>query len=112
MDGLLDREPVLIGDIILTEVLQGFRSDSDYRKGYELLSGLPYMDMLGRDLAVQSAENYRRLRKSGVTVRKTVDVMIATFCVHHGFSFLHDDKDFDPMEMQLGLKTVKQSSFE
>ena len=107
LDRLLNMEPILIGDIILTEVLQGFRSDSDYRQAKALLAGLPYMDMLGKELAVQSSNNYRYLRKRGVTVRKTIDLMIATFCIHHGISILHDDKDFNPMETLLGLNIVK-----
>lgn len=112
LDGLLEREPILIGDIILTEVLQGFRSDSDYRKAKSLFGGLSYMDMLGRELAVFSAQNYRNLKKQGVTVRKTIDVMIATFCIHYGFSLLHNDKDFEVLVKYLGLEIVKPDYLE
>ena len=64
------------------------------------------MTMGGRVLALQSAVNYRTLRRKGVTVRKTIDVMIGTFCIHYGLSLLHDDRDFDPMVKFLGLKTI------
>ena len=107
LDVLLEQEPILMGDIILTEVLQGFRTEKDFRKAEQLLSGLPYFDMLGRELAIKSARNYRRLRRQGVTVRKTIDVMIATFCIEHDFQLLHDDRDFDAMADVLGLKVVK-----
>jgi predicted nucleic acid-binding protein len=97
---------VLMGDLILTEVLQGFQSERDYRTARDLLLGLPFMAMGGRELALKSAINYRALRKKGVTVRKTIDVMIGTFCIHHQVPLLHDDRDFDPMVDFLGLKTV------
>lgn len=102
----LQEEPVVIGDIILVEVLQGFRDDGDFRKAKQLLDTLVFMEMLGRDLAVKSAQNYRHLRKKGVTVRKTIDIMIATFCIESDLPLLHSDKDFEPMRRHLGLKTV------
>ena len=107
LDAALGKEVIIVGDIILTEVLQGFRDDSDFRKAKELLSTFQFMDMLGRDLAVKSAENYRILRKKGVTVRKTIDVMIATFCIHHGISLLHSDQDFDPLTKYLKLDAIR-----
>ena len=64
------------------------------------------MDMLGRELAIKSAENYRFLRKKGVTVRKTIDVIIGTFCIHHNLTLLHDDQDFFPLVQHLNLKTI------
>jgi len=106
LDASLSGELVVIGDIILAEVLQGFKRDSDFRKAKQLLDALVFKEMLGRELAVKSAQNYRRLRKKGVTVRKTVDVMIATFCIEKGLALLHSDKDFDPMTKHLGLKSV------
>ena len=106
LDGLLDREPVLTGDLILAEVLQGFREENDYQKARDMLTSLPYLDMLGKDMAVRSAENYRLLRKNGITVRKTIDVIIATFCGFYGFTLLHDDRDFDPMTKYLGLEIL------
>lgn len=106
LDASLSGELVVIGDIILAEVLQGFKRDSDFRKAKQLLDALVFKEMLGRELAVKSAQNYRRLRKKGVTVRKTVDVMIATFCIEKGLALLHSDKDFDPMTKHLGLRSV------
>ena len=103
---LLGRERLLIGDIILTEVLQGFRSDSDYKKAKSLLMTLEFQEMLGRDVALQSAENYRALRKQGITVRKTIDLFIATFCIMNGHHLLHADRDFQPFEKHLGLITT------
>ena len=98
----------MTGDIVLAEVLQGFREDRDFRQAERLLSSLPYLDMLGRDMALKSARNYRTLRKNGITVRKTIDVMIATFCIERGLTLLHDDRDFDPMTA-LGLRVVSPS---
>jgi predicted nucleic acid-binding protein len=106
LDASLSGELVVIGDIILAEVLQGFKKDSDFRKAKQFLDALVFKEMLGRQLAVKSAQNYRHLRKKGVTVRKTIDVMIATFCIENGLALLHSDKDFDPMTKHLGLKLV------
>lgn len=106
LDSALGKEVIVIGDIILTEVLQGFKNDRDFKKAEELLSSFPFMEMLGKELALKSAENFRLLRKKGVTVRKTIDVMIGTFCIHHDISLLHDDRDFDPLAKHLQLKTL------
>lgn len=107
IDNALGTEPIIIGDIILAEVLQGFQSDKDFKTAQKLLLEFQYMDMVGQDIAVKSAMNYRTLRQKGITVRKTIDVMIGTFCIHHKFSLLHNDKDFDPIEKHLKLKTIK-----
>ena len=107
LDRLLLKERILIGDIILTEVLQGFRGDTDFRKARALLDGLAYSPMLGREVALQSARNYRKLRRAGVTVRKTIGVMIATFCIVNRHRLLHADRDFDFIEKILGLKVLR-----
>ena len=106
LDRVLSIEPVLTGDIILTEVLQGFDDEADFRRAQTLLIRLPFEPMLGRRVALQSAINYRRLRRQGVTVRKTIDVMIATFCILNNHALLHRDRDFDPMERWLDLKVA------
>jgi len=106
LDVALGSEPLVMGDIILTEVLQGFQSDKDFNTAKKLLLAFPVMDMGGQQLAIKSAMNYRFLRKKGVTVRKTIDVMIATFCIQNHISLLHNDRDFEPMEKYLKLKTV------
>ena len=103
LDAVLGSEPVAIGDLILTEVLQGFRSDSDYNQAKSLLSGLTVFEMLGQDMAIRAADNYRALRRRGVTIRKTVDCIIATFCTERGLPLLYSDRDFDPFVKALGL---------
>jgi predicted nucleic acid-binding protein len=104
---LLGTEPLAIGDFILTEVLRGFRQDSDYQTAKRLLTTLTVYDMLGTELAVKSADNYRTLRKRGITVRKTADIIIATFCIEHGHALLFDDRDFVPFVEYLGLRAVR-----
>lgn len=106
LNSALRNTPIIMGDLILTEVLQGFQSDRDFRLAKNLLLRLPFMPMGGQALALESAANYRLLRKKGVTVRKTIDVMIGTFCIHYRLPLLHDDRDFDPMVKFLGLKTI------
>jgi len=106
LDSLLGSELIVIGDVILTEVLQGFQEDKDFKKARELLDSLIFRQMLGKELAIKSAENYRFMRRKGVTIRKTIDVIIATFCIKSNLPLLHSDRDFTPMEKHLGLKVV------
>lgn len=106
LDSLLGVEPLAIGDLILTEVLRGFRVDTDYQTAKKLLLTLTVFDMLGTDLAIQAADNFRFLRKRGITVRKTADVIIATHCIEYGHSLLFADKGFLPFVTHLGLKAV------
>ena len=106
LDSSLGNTPLIMGDLILTEVLQGFQKDKDFRIARDLLLEMPFMPMGGRNLALQSALNYRTLRKKGATVHKTIDIMIGTFCIHYQLPLLHDDRDFDPMVKFLGLKVV------
>jgi predicted nucleic acid-binding protein len=105
LDKALSNVPIIIGDLILTEVLQGFKSSRDFEKAKTLLGAFTFRSMGGYDVAIQSAQNYRRLRQAGVTVRKTIDVIIATFCITESLTLLHDDRDFDPMVPLLSLKT-------
>jgi len=107
LDGLLDAELIVIGDLILTEVLQGFQHDKDYRQAKTLLGSLAFMDMLGKDITIKSADNYRSLRKKGITVRKTIDVIIGTFCIETELSLLHCDRDFDALEKHLKLRVIR-----
>jgi predicted nucleic acid-binding protein len=106
LDSALGNTPVIMGDLILTEVLQGFQANKQFKVAKELLLGMPFLPMVGRVIALQSAENYRFLRRRGVTVRKTIDVIIGTCCIHYQLPLLHDDRDFDPMVKLLGLKIV------
>lgn len=110
LDSLLGLEPIAVGDLILVEVLQGFRGDADYEVAKELFSGLTAYDMLGANLAVKTADNYRVLRKKGITVRKTTDVIIATFCIEHRMPLLFSDRDFEPFVRHLALKPALRST--
>ena len=105
LDNYLSNTLIVIGDLILTEVLQGFRSNTDFETAKNFLSALQFRQIGGYDVAIQSANNYRILRKSGITVRKTIDIIIATFCIMEGLTLLHDDRDFDPMVTHFSLKT-------
>lgn len=108
LDSVLGKELVVIGDYVLTEVLHGFRSDKDFQKAKTILLSFPCFDIGGKEIAIQSAKNYRVLRKKGITVRKTIDVMIATFCIENNFALLQNDKDFEPFEKYLKLKIHKK----
>ncbi len=109
LDQMLLQIPLFTGDLILTEVLQGFRKDNEYNKAKEIMSTLDCKQMGGYEIAIESAENYRKLRKKGVTVRKTIDVIIGTFCINNNIPLLHDDKDFEPMVKYSGLKSISQT---
>jgi predicted nucleic acid-binding protein len=106
LDAALGVEPLAIGDLILTEVLQGFRTEADFVQARALLLSLTVFELLGLENAIRSAEHYRALRKRGVTIRKTADVIIATFCIVEGHSLLFSDKDFQPFVEHLGLREV------
>ena len=106
LDNLLSNVPIIMGDLILTEILQGFRSDKDYESAKSYLSILPFHEIGGYQVAVNSAQNYRTLRKKGITVRKTIDIIIGTFCILKDLSLLHDDRDFNPMVDHLSLKVL------
>jgi len=104
LDNYLSNVPIIMGDLILTEVLQGFKSDKDYEAAKAFLNALPFRQMGGYNVAIQSAQNYRRLRKAGITVRKTIDIIIATFCIIEELTLLHDDHDFNPIASHFPLK--------
>ena len=105
LDGLLGVQPVT-GDLILAEVLQGFLQDADYRSAKTLLCALPIHNMLDTSISLKSAENFRTLRKQGITIRKTIDTLIATYCIEKGLKLLHSDKDFQPFQQFLGLQAA------
>ena len=109
LEQYLLRHEVLTADLILMEVLQGCRHDRQYQAVLVGMSELLCMELGGREMAIAAAENYRRLRKRGVTVRKSVDVLIATWCIENNVPLLHVDRDFDVME-PLGLKVVGSGS--
>nr|WP_211482916.1 PIN domain nuclease [Algoriphagus locisalis] len=106
LDGALGKEIICTGDLIMTEVLQGFNADSDFLKAMGFFEDLHYFNLSGKDIAVLAAQNFRFLRKKGVTIRKTIDVLIATFCIHNEVVLLHNDKDYVPFVIYLGLKSA------
>jgi predicted nucleic acid-binding protein len=115
LDRLLETELLGVGDLILAEVLQGFRQEKDYQTAKRLLTSLTVFEMLGAQMAMKSADNFRDLRKKGITVRKTItsgtaklnDMMIATFCIENGHKLLFSDKDFAPFVEHLGLMVAE-----
>ena len=106
LDSLLGHEPLAIGDLILTEVLQGFADETDFNQARKMLTALDVVELGGKEIAVQAAKNFRTLRRLGVTVRKTIDTVIATRCIESGYDLLHSDWDFDPFAQHLGLRVV------
>jgi predicted nucleic acid-binding protein len=106
LDRLLGQEPLAIGDLILTEVLQGLDDEREFQDARKMLTSLIVVELGGREIAVQAAKNFRALRRLGVTVRKTIDSVIATRCIESGDDLLHSDRDFDPFAKHLGLRVV------
>jgi predicted nucleic acid-binding protein len=99
-------DQIVVGDLIILEVLQGARDDAHAVRIEQDLRRFPIVVLLDDRLAVRAARNYRRLRARGITVRKTIDIIIGTFCIEAGHRLLHDDRDFEPMAEHLGLLTV------
>jgi len=106
VDLCLEQDLVGIGDLVYCEVMQGIRSPRERREVSTLLLSLPQFTMVGFTMAERSAFNYRLLRSKGVTVRKTIDVLIGTFCAEHGLQLVHHDSDFDLMAKHIGLDTI------
>lgn len=106
LDSLLGTELLATGDLMLAEVLQGFKSNDDFDQARRLLTSLEIVDLGGRDVAIEAAKNFRQLRALGITVRKTIDTIIATRCIVDGHSLLFSDRDFEPFVEHLGLKSA------
>jgi predicted nucleic acid-binding protein len=106
LDQTIGVDLIVVGDVILTEILQGFRSDTDFSAARSALERFDIAPMLGHDLAIRSAQNYRTLRARGVTVRKTIDVIIGTYCIEHGLPLLFSDRDFQPLVDHLDLQVA------
>ncbi|RXF73430.1 type II toxin-antitoxin system VapC family toxin [Hansschlegelia zhihuaiae] len=100
----IDADDVIVGDVVLLEVLRGARDERHAERLERLLGTFVFERMLDRSIAVKTAANYRRLRSVGVTVDKTTNLIIGTFCIERGYSLLHQDRDFDPMATHLGLR--------
>ena len=110
LDRLLGFELLAVGDLILTEVLQGFSGELEFSQAKKLLTSLTVIELGGKDTAIQAARNFLLLRERGITVRKTIDSVIATRCIQSGYELLHNDRDFDAFEKHLGLRMVLSSS--
>jgi predicted nucleic acid-binding protein len=106
LDMLLGHEPLAVGDLILTEVLQGFDNDRDFKEAQRMMTSLLVVEIGGLGIAIQAAKNFRTLRRHGVTIRKTIDTVIATRCIESRYELLHSDRDFDPFATYLGLRVV------
>ena len=106
LDSLLGLELIATGDLILTEVLQGFVSERDFNQAKKLMTSLVIVDLAGQNMAIQAAKNFRALRTLGITVRKTIDTLIATYCIESGLPLLYSDRDFDPFVKHLDLRSV------
>jgi len=106
LDLVVGSTILIVGDLVLAEILQGFRNDKDYKIAKSLLEACELVSFTNPVLAIKSANNYRTLRKKGITIRKTIDCLIATYCVENKLPLLHADKDFLPFEKHLKLKTA------
>jgi predicted nucleic acid-binding protein len=106
LEDAVTREPLLIGDLILLEILQGARDEAHAARIEQGLRQYVVVPLLDGDLAPRVARNYRKLRALGITIRKTADIIIGTFCIEHRHALLHDDRDFEAMEAHLGLAVV------
>jgi predicted nucleic acid-binding protein len=106
LDSLLGRTPLAVGDLIAAEVLQGVRDDREFKLVKQTLEAFDHIDLVGYDVAVKASLNYRTLRAMGITIRKTIDTLIATRCIEDGLTLLHADRDFEPFTQHLGLKVA------
>jgi predicted nucleic acid-binding protein len=106
LDALLGVEPLITGDLILAEVLQGFGADRDFQHARTLLESFEVVALAGREVCIEAAQNVRTLRRKGVTIRKTINTIIATCCIRNGYVLLHNDRDFDAFVEHLGLRVA------
>jgi predicted nucleic acid-binding protein len=106
LDSLLGRSPLAVGDLIVAEVLQGVRDEREFKWVKQTLQAFDRIDLVGYDIAVKASQNYRTLRAMGITVRKTIDTLIATRCIEDKLTLLHADRDFLPFSEHLGLKVA------
>lgn len=106
LDVLFGIDLIGLGDLILAEVLQGFDHERDFNRARKLLTAFTVIELGGLDVAIQAARNFRTLRALGITVRKTIDTVIATRCIESGYPLLYSDRDFDPFCQHLGLQSA------
>jgi predicted nucleic acid-binding protein len=110
LDVLLGTTRIAVGDLILAEVLQGVRDEREFQQVRKALDSFEQVDLVGREIAVQAAKNFRKLRDLGLTVRKTIDTVIATRCIESNYALLHSDRDFHAFELHLGLQVVSSGT--
>jgi predicted nucleic acid-binding protein len=106
LDSFFGRSPLAVGDLIAAELLQGVRDEREFKWVRKTLNAFEHIDLAGYDLAIKASENYRSLRAMGITIRKTIDTLIATRCIEDGLTLLHADRDFLPFAQHLGLKVA------
>ena len=106
LDSYFGSSRIAVGDLIAAEVLQGVRDEREFKLVKKTLDAFEHVDLVGYDLAVRASENYRLLRDRGVTIRKTIDTLIATYCIENGMTLLHADRDFVPFARHLGLRVA------
>jgi len=104
LDSLFGRTRIAIGDLVAAEVLQGVRDEKEFRLVRKVFDTFTRLDLCGYDLALKASDNYRVLRGKGLTIRKTIDTLIATRCIEDGLILLHSDSDFRPFAQHLGLR--------
>lgn len=109
LDSLIGRARLAVGDLIAAEVLQGIRDEREYQSVRRVFDTFPHVDLGGYPLALRASEHYRFLRSKGITIRKTIDTLIATRCIEDGLTLLHADRDFDPFVTHLGLRVTLQA---
>ena len=106
LDQILGKASILVPDLVYSEILQGYRDDRAFAETQAFLDEFPFVIIGGKHMALKSAQNYRQLRKMGITVRKTIDCYIASYCIAHDLTLLHSDRDFEPFVEHLGLKSI------
>ena len=106
LDSVFGRSPLAVGDLIAAEMLQGIRDEREFKWIKKTLDAFEHIDLAGYDLAVKASKHYRSLRALGITIRKTIDTLIATRCIEDGLTLLHADRDFLPFSQHLGLKVA------
>lgn len=106
LESILGKSPIVMPDLVYSEILQGYREDFVFQETKKFLNEFPFAILGSKELALSSAENYRFLRKKGVTIRKTIDCYIASYCISKDIPLLHSDRDFDPFVEHLGLKSI------
>ena len=107
LDMALGTDEFFMGDLIITELMQGAKTEKSISQIKDVISKMQCVNMVGQKIAYESAANYRLLRSKGITVRKTIDMLIGTYCIHSSAYLIHNDRDFDPIEIHLGLKVLK-----